>query len=106
MPQVTYVETDGTSHVVDVSEGHSLMEGAVKNGVPGIEADCGGVAACATCHVYIGREWQRWIPPREELEVEMLDCANEVNEDSRLSCQVAMTADLHGIVVRLPESQR
>lgn len=106
MPQVTYVETDGTPHAVDVPEGHSLMEGAVKNGVPGIEADCGGVAACATCHVYIGAEWQERIPPREELEVEMLDCANDVTGDSRLSCQIAMTADLDGILVRLPESQR
>ncbi len=103
--KVTYIEDDGTAHTVEVAEGWSLMEGAVKHLVPGIDADCGGACACATCQVYVAPEWQAKLPRMNDMEETMLDFAPERRPDSRLSCQLRMTAALDGIVLRLPKSQ-
>ncbi len=105
MPKVTYVEHSGREHVIDVAAGMSVMEGAVKNNVPGIDADCGGACACATCHVYVDEPWMAKVGPSGEMERSMLDFANGVQPNSRLSCQIQVKADLDGLVVRLPESQ-
>lgn len=106
MPAVTYIEHDGSRHRVDVDVGDSLMEGALRNGVPGIEADCGGALACATCHIYVPPAWsaETGVPSADELD--MLECANDVDARSRLSCQIRMTPALDGIEVELPASQR
>ena len=106
MPSVTYVEQDGTRHRVDVPVGDSLMEGALRNGVPGIEADCGGALACATCHVYVPEQWVAAIGTASADEREMLECANDVDGRSRLSCQIKVTEELDGIELDLPASQR
>lgn len=105
MAKITYIEHDGTEHVVDVPTGLSVMEGAVNNMIPGIDADCGGACACATCHVYVDEKWLDKIEPKEDMEQTMLDFAPEVHENSRLSCQIKVTEELDGLVVRLPESQ-
>ena len=105
MAKITYIEFDGTEHVVDVKPGLSVMEGAVKNNIPGIDADCGGACACATCQVYVAPEWQAKLPPRSEMEETMLDFAPDVRPNSRLSCQLRMSAALDGIVLNLPKSQ-
>lgn len=106
MPIITYVEFDGTQHRIDVQPGHSLMEGAVKNGVPGIEADCGGACACATCHVLIDLNWGEKISAPSVMEESMLEFAVGATPESRLSCQVEVTDALDGMIVRLPENQR
>jgi ferredoxin, 2Fe-2S len=105
MPQVTYVEHDGTEHRVEVEEGLSVMRGAVDNGVPGIDADCGGQCACATCHVFVDEAWLGRTGTKREQEESMLSFAAAAEPNSRLSCQIEMTADLDGLVVRLPEAQ-
>ncbi len=105
MPKITYIEHGGTEHVVDVAEGLTVMEGAVKNMIPGIEADCGGACACSTCHVYVDPEWVDRLPAKEMMEEDMLDFAYEPQENSRLTCQLKVTADLDGLVVRMPEKQ-
>lgn len=105
MGQVTYVEYDGTAHQVSVDDGVSIMEGAVQNGVPGIDADCGGQCACATCHVHIAAEWQSFVGTPGEMEDELLNLAPERDEHSRLSCQITMSPELDGLIVRMPESQ-
>jgi 2Fe-2S ferredoxin len=106
MGRVTYIEFDGTPHSVEVAEGVSLMEGAVSNGVPGIDADCGGSCACATCHVHVDAAWTEVVgPPASEAEVELLQLAPEVRPDSRLSCQIRMREALDGVVLHLPEAQ-
>jgi len=105
MPQITYVGTDGAEHRVEVPVGLSLMEGAVQNLIPGIEAECGGACACSTCHVYVARDWFERLPPIEELEADMLDFAWEPSEHSRLACQVKITQDMEGLVVHMPERQ-
>lgn len=105
MPSVTYIENNGTEHKVDVTNGLSLMEGAVNNLVPGIDADCGGACACATCHVYIPAEWKDKTGDKTDMEETMLDFAEGVAENSRLACQIKMTDALDGIVVNLPEAQ-
>ena len=105
MPRITYIEFNGTEHTVEVAEGLSVMEGAVKNGVAGIDADCGGACACSTCHVYVDPAWADKLPAREVMEEDMLDFAFEPNENSRLTCQLKVTADLDGLVVRMPEKQ-
>jgi len=103
--KVTYIEASGKAHTVEVPEGWSLMEGAVKNLVPGIDADCGGACACATCQVYVDPAWQAALPPKSDMEETMLDFAPEQRPESRLSCQLRMTGALDGIVLRLPKSQ-
>jgi 2Fe-2S ferredoxin len=105
MPKITYIEHDGKEHTIDVPVGWTVMEGAVKNRVPGIDADCGGACACATCHVYVDPAWKEKIPAREEMEESMLDFALDAQAGSRLSCQIKVNDDLDGLVVRMPRSQ-
>ena len=105
MAKITYVEHDGTEHVVDVADGLSIMEGAVNNMIPGIDADCGGACACATCHVYVDEKFMDKIEPKEDMEQTMLDFAPDVKEPSRLSCQIKVSDALNGMVVKMPESQ-
>ncbi len=105
MAKITYVEHTGKEHVIDVPVGWSLMEGAVKNRVPGIDADCGGGCACATCHVYVDGAWLEKIPASEYMERAMLDFAQGREKTSRLSCQIKVTADMDGMVVRMPKTQ-
>ena len=105
MPSITYIEHDGASHAVDVEDGMSLMEGAVTNGVPGIDGDCGGNCACATCHVYVDPAWADRTGVRTDMETAMLEFAEGVTLDSRLCCQITASAALDGLVVRLPLSQ-
>jgi len=105
MPKITYIEHNGIEHTVDVAAGLSVMEGAVNNNIPGIDADCGGACACSTCHVYIDPAWVAKLPAREDMEEDMLDFAFEPNERSRLTCQVKVTLELDGLVVQMPEKQ-
>ncbi|HWU25505.1 MAG TPA: 2Fe-2S iron-sulfur cluster-binding protein [Rhizomicrobium sp.] len=105
MPKIKYVEHSGKVHEIEVPAGWSIMEGAVKNLIPGIDADCGGACACATCHVYVDPAWAAKIPPKEDMEETMLDFAQDRQETSRLSCQIKVTAQLDGLIVRMPKSQ-
>ena len=105
MAKITYIEFDGPEHVVDVKPGLSVMEGAVKNNIPGIDADCGGACACATCHVYVDAAWQAKTGSKSAMEESMLDFAENVEDNSRLSCQIKVSDDLDGLTVRMPESQ-
>ncbi|MDD3444711.1 MAG: 2Fe-2S iron-sulfur cluster-binding protein [Zavarzinia sp.] len=105
MAKITYIEHNGTRHVIDVKNGLSVMEGAVKNNVPGIDGDCGGACACATCHVYVDEAWRDKVGTPEELETSMLEFAENVAENSRLSCQIVVSDALDGLVVTMPESQ-
>lgn len=105
MVQVTYVDAAGTTRQVDAPEGLSLADAALFNHVPGIEADCGGFCACATCHVYLDAEWLGRAPGIEELERNMLDHAVDRRANSRLSCQIRLTPQLDGIVVHTPARQ-
>lgn len=105
MPKVTYIEYSGKEHNIDVPVGYSIMEGAIKNSIPGIDADCGGSCACATCHIYVDDKYLDKIPAAQEAEKDMLDFVNDVNNTSRLSCQIMMNNDLDGIVVKMPEKQ-
>ena len=106
MARITYIEFGGTEHVVDVPTGMTVMEGARDNGIPGIEADCGGACACSTCHVYVDDAWVDRLPPKEAMEQDMLDFAWEPDpERSRLTCQLTVTDELDGLVVRMPEKQ-
>lgn len=105
MPRITFIEHDGTEHVVDAESGMTLMEAAVRNMVPGIEADCGGACACATCHVYVQPPWLQQTGERGEMEEDMLDFAFDVDDNSRLSCQITVTDALDGLVVKVPEKQ-
>ena len=105
MPKITYIEKNGTEHVVEAESGLSVMEAAVKNMVPGIDADCGGACACATCHVYVDPAWLDKVGKPQTMEESMLDFAYEPKENSRLSCQIQISAALDGLVVRLPEFQ-
>ena len=105
MPKVTYIEFNGKQHEVNVENGLSIMEGAVQNGVPGIDADCGGACACATCHVYVKEEWLDKLPVQGDSEKDMLDFAFETKKNSRLSCQLILEDQHDGIIVNLPEKQ-
>ena len=105
MPKVTYIEHNGKEHIVEVAPGWSVMEGAVKNLIPGIDADCGGACACATCHVHVDPAWAGKLPPKQDMEETMLDFAQELEPTSRLSCQIKVTAELDGLIVRIPKSQ-
>lgn len=105
MAKITYIEHNGTEHVVEVENGVSVMEAAVRNMVPGIDADCGGACACATCHVYIDDSWREKTGKPEAMEESMLDFAAEPKENSRLSCQIKVSDALDGLIVRLPEFQ-
>lgn len=105
MAKITYIEHDGTRHEVDVKPGLTVMEGARDNGIPGIDADCGGACACATCHVYVDPAWLAKTGARTEMEESMLSFAAATQENSRLSCQIEMSDALAGIVLRLPDGQ-
>ena len=105
MPQITYVEHSGQLHTLDVAPGLTVMEAAVKNGIPGIDANCGGACACATCHVYVDAGWLDALPPKSPTEVQMLEFASLAMSNSRLSCQLKVTTALDGLRVTLPESQ-
>jgi 2Fe-2S ferredoxin len=105
MPKITYIEQDGKTHTIEVASGLSVMEGAVQNNIPGIDADCGGSMACATCHVYVKEEWFNKLPKKEDGEEDMLDMAFEPKKNSRLSCQLMVSDQLDGLVVNLPEKQ-
>ena len=105
MPKITYIEHSGKKHTIDVANGLSIMEGAVQNNIPGIDADCGGAMACATCHVYVKEEWFNNLPQKEQGEEDMLDMAFEPKKNSRLSCQILVSKELDGIVVDLPKKQ-
>ena len=105
MAKITYIEDGGKSHTVEVSNGLSVMEGAVQNNIPGIDADCGGSMACATCHVYVKEEWFNKLPKAEDGEQDMIDMAFEPKKNSRLSCQLVVSDELDGIVVTTPLKQ-
>ena len=105
MPQVKFIEFNGTEHTVDAADGESIMVAATGNLVPGIDADCGGECSCATCHVLISAEWQKKLAPCSDQEESMLDLNPDRTSESRLSCQIKMRDELDGIVVNLPEFQ-
>jgi 2Fe-2S ferredoxin len=105
MTKITYIEFNGAEHVIDVKPGLSVMEGAVKNNIPGIDADCGGACACATCHVYVQEPWLDKTGEKSAMEESMLDFAENVQDNSRLSCQIKVSGELEGLVVKMPESQ-
>ena len=105
MAKITYIEHGGTMHTIDVANGLSVMEGAIQNNIPGIDADCGGSMACATCHVYVKEEWFNKLPKKEDGEEDMIDMAHEPNKFSRLSCQLTVSEELDGLIVQLPEKQ-
>ena len=105
MAKIRYIEHDGTEHTVEVKTGLSVMEGAIRNNVPGIDADCGGACACATCHVYVDEAWREATGSPSAMEESMLDFAEEVEPNSRLSCQIRVSDALDGLIVRLPENQ-
>ena len=105
MPKITYIEHDGKSHEIEVANGLSVMEGAVQNNIPGIDADCGGSCACATCHVYVDEKWFDKLNDKADAEQDMLDVAFEPNKFSRLACQITVTDELNGLVVKMPSKQ-
>ncbi len=105
MPKIIYIDNDGTSREVDAKAGTSIMEAAVQNMIPGIDADCGGACACATCHVYVDEQWAGKLKDKDDMEESMLDFAENVQDNSRLSCQILMSDELDGITVTTPESQ-
>ena len=105
MPKITYIDYQDNAKTIEVEKGLSVMEGAIQNDVPGIDADCGGSMACATCHVYVKEEWLNKIPKADEGEVDMIDMAFEPKKNSRLSCQILITDELDGLIVTTPEKQ-
>lgn len=105
MPKLTIVAFDGTPFEIDAQVGSTVMENAVRNSVPGIEAECGGACACATCHVYVDDAWSETVGSPEPMEEDMLDFAHDVRPTSRLSCQIKVTPELDGLIVRVPEKQ-
>lgn len=105
MPKITYIQPDGSSQTVEGEVGLTVMEVAKKHLVNGIDAECGGACACATCHVYVEPEWREAAGPPNEMEEDMLDFAFDVREQSRLSCQIRVTQELDGLAVRVPEKQ-
>jgi ferredoxin, 2Fe-2S len=105
MAKITYIEHNGKSHTIEVASELTVMEGAVQNNIPGIDADCGGACACATCHVYLNSEWFNKLPKMEDAEQDMLDMAYEPKKFSRLTCQITVTDDLDGLVVKMPLKQ-
>jgi ferredoxin, 2Fe-2S len=105
MTKITFIDSGGTARTVEGENGSTVMETAIKNGVPGIEAECGGACACSTCHVYIDEAWQEKVGEPSPMEEDMLDFAYDVKPNSRLSCQMKVSDDLNGLVVRTPERQ-
>jgi 2Fe-2S ferredoxin len=105
MPKITFIDIAGTTRTVEADVGATVMETAIKHGVPGIEAECGGACACSTCHVYIEEDWREKVGEPSPMEEDMLDFAYEVKPNSRLSCQIKVHEDLDGLTVRTPERQ-
>ena len=105
MPKITYIDNQGSSKTIDVEKGLSVMEGAVQNDISGIDADCGGSMACATCHVYVTEGWVDKLPKKEDGEEDMLDMAFEPKKNSRLSCQLIVSDEMDGLVVNIPSKQ-
>ena len=105
MVKIVFIDSAGHSRSVDAEQGATVMESAVRNGIPEIEAECGGACACATCHVYVEPEWTEAVGKPDPMEEDMLDFAFEVQPNSRLSCQIKVTAPLDGLVVRTPSRQ-
>ena len=105
MPKITYKDHQGNSKTIDVDNGLSVMEGAIQKEIPGIDADCGGSMACATCHVYVSDEWINKISKPEDAEIDMIDMAYDPKKNSRLSCQIIVSDDLDGLEVTTPEKQ-
>ena len=105
MPKITYTDFSGNKKTIEVDNGLSVMEGAIQNDIPGIDADCGGSMACATCHVYVEDKWTNKLPEAEEAEVDMLDMAFEPKKNSRLSCQIVVSDELEGLKVNIPSKQ-
>ena len=105
MAEITFIDFQGTKRTVDATNGDSVMEAATTNDIPGIDADCGGACACATCHVYVDQAWLDIVGKPEDLESEMLDVAEEVKDNSRLSCQIKVSDEMDGLVIVTPESQ-
>ena len=105
MPKITYKDNQGNSKTIEVEKGLSVMEGAIQNNIPGIDADCGGSMACATCHVYVEEKWLNKLPNAEEGEVDMIDMAFEPKKNSRLSCQLIVSDEIDGLEVTTPAKQ-
>ena len=105
MAKITYIDFQGNSKSIEVENGLTVMEGAIQNNLPGIDADCGGSMACASCHVYVEEKWLDKLPKAEEAEIDMIDMAFEPKNNSRLSCQIIVENDLDGLVVTTPEKQ-
>ena len=105
MPKITFKDNQGKSKTIEVENGLTVMEGAIQNDIPGIDADCGGSMACATCHVYVEETWLDKLPKAEEAEVDMIDMAYEPKKNSRLSCQLIVSDELEGLTVTTPAQQ-
>jgi 2Fe-2S ferredoxin len=105
MAKITYIQFDGTQTVIDVKPGLTVMDAAVKDNVRGIDADCGGACACATCHVFVDEAWTEKAGERSAMEESMFEFTDNVQPNSRLSCQIKVTEELDGLIIRLPESQ-
>jgi 2Fe-2S ferredoxin len=105
MPKITYIDSENNKKTIEVENGLSVMEGAIQNNIPGIDADCGGSMACATCHVYVAEDWYDKLNKIEEAEQDMLDLAFEPKKNSRLSCQLIVSEELDGLVVTTPSKQ-
>jgi 2Fe-2S ferredoxin len=105
MPKINYIDFSGTTRTVDADAGSTVMESAIRNNIPGIEAECGGACACATCHVYVAEDWREKVGEPTPMEEDMLDFGYDVRPNSRLSCQIKVTPELDGLVVTTPERQ-
>ena len=105
MAKITYIENNDKTHTIEVANGLSIMEGAVQNNIPGIDADCGGLCACGTCHVFVEPNWLSKVGERSEMEDSMLEYTESVKSNSRLSCQIKISEELEGLTVQLPEEQ-
>ena len=105
MPKITYIDSSGNSKTINIANGLSVMEGAIQNNIPGIDADCGGGMACATCHVYVKEEWLNKLDKPEDAEQDMIDMAFEPKKNSRLSCQLIVSDKLDGLIVTTPSKQ-
>lgn len=105
MPKITFIDSNGQKHEIDADIGMTVMEAAIREAIPGIEAECGGACSCATCHIYVDEAWRAKTGSPKEMEEDMLDFAFEVQPSSRLSCQIKVTQELDGLVVRVPERQ-
>ena len=105
MAKITYIDFEGKSRTIEVENGLSVMEGAIQNDIPGIDADCGGSMACATCHVYVEQTWFDKLPKAEDGEIDMIDMASEPKKNSRLSCQLIVSDELDGLLITTPAKQ-